>query len=256
MKAHLVVSENIRRFISFGLIVVIASSFILPSGGVAANSAKAFSQISFVANIETAGVVVSGVSLPGTAQLYFRRSGELDWRAAHYLMRIDDGRLVGSLFNLSPSTAYDVKVSDGAAEILGSFTTQADELVFAPTNTIYVNTNSPAGGDGSMSAPLRTIQEGVNRALPGTQVLVADGVYKESVTFPASGTAGNWIQVRAQGGGAVFDGSISIPAEEWKQYEGKANVWYAKINPGIKYLARDGLRFYQYDFLRRYGRRN
>lgn len=249
MKAHLVVSENIRRFISFGLIVLIAISFILPSGGVAANSAKAFSQISFVANIETAGVVVSGVSLPGTAQLYFRRSGELDWHAAHYLMRIDDGRLVGSLFNLSQSTAYDVKVSDGAVEILGSFTTQADELAFAPTNTIYVNTNSPAGGDGSMSAPLRTIQEGVNRALPGTQVLVADGVYKESVTFPASGTAGNWIQVRAQGGGAVLDGSTSIPAEEWKQYEGKTNVWYTKISPGIKYLARDGLRFYQYDFL-------
>lgn len=246
MKAYF---KNIRRFVSFGMIVVIASSFFLPTHGVAANSAKAFSQISFVANIETAGVVVSGVSLPATAQLYFRRSGDLEWRTAHHLVRIDDGRLVGSLFNLSPSTAYDAKVSDGTTEILGSFTTQADELFFAPTNTLYVNAGAPVGGDGSSTAPFRTIQEGVNRASPGTQVLVADGVYKEAVVFPASGTAGNWIQVRAQGGGAVLDGSTSIPEEEWKPYDGKANVWFTKINPGIKYLARNGMRFYQYDFL-------
>lgn len=238
-----------RRILQVGLIVILLGASFLPTIHAGALPPVLLGQISFVANIETAGIAVSGVGLPRTAQLSYRLSGEATWRTGHNLMRIDDGRLVGSLFNLSPSTTYEVKVSDGASEITGSFTTQADELFFALTNVIYVNDDAPTGGDGSMSTPFRSIQEGVNRASPGTQILVADGVYKESVTFPASGTAGNWIQVRAQGGGAILDGSTSIPAEEWKQYEGKANVWYAKINPGIKYLARDGLRFYQYDFL-------
>lgn len=238
-----------RSIVQVALVAVLLGTSFLPTIHVEALPPVTLGQISFVPNIETAGVVVSGAGLLRTAQLSYRLSGESTWRTGHPLMRIDDGRLVGSLFNLLPSTTYEAKVSDGASEITGSFTTQADELFYTPMNVIYVNDDAPVGGDGSMSAPLRTIQEGVNRASPGTQVLVADGLYRESVTFLASGTAGNWIQVRAQGGGAVLDGSTSIPAEEWKQYEGKANVWYAKINPGIKYLARDGLRFYQYDFL-------
>ncbi len=216
---------------------------------VSAIPSAAFSQIMFVPNIETAGVVISGVSLPSTAQLLFRRSGDTDWRTGHNLVRIDDGRLIGSLFGLSPSTAYDVRVVDGSTEISGNFTTQADELQFSPVNFIYVNASSSPGGDGSQAAPFRTIQEGVNRASPGTQVLVADGVYHESVMFPASGSAGNWIQVKAQGGGAILDGSTSLEADVWKPLEGKANVWFTKIRPGIKYLARDGLRFFYYDDL-------
>jgi len=234
------------RVFSFAVTLVLTLSVFSP---VSAVPAMAFTQISFVPNIETAGVVVSGAGLPRTAQLTYRRSGETEWRAGHYLMRIDDGRLVGSLFNLSAATSYDVRVVDGGSEISGSFTTQADELAFSPVNTIYVNDDAPPGGDGSFSAPFRTIQEGVNRASAGTQVLVADGIYHESVKFPASGTPGNWIQVKAEGGGAILDGSISIPAEDWQPYEGKSNVWFIKINPGIKYLARDGLRFYQYDTL-------
>lgn len=209
----------------------------------------AFSQIMFVPNIETAGVVVSGASLPPTAQMMYRRSGETEWRTGHQLVRIDDGRLIGSLFNLSSSTTYDVRVLDGGTEISGSFTTQADELTFSPLNVIYVNASASPGGDGSSAAPFRTIQEGVNRALPGSQVLVADGVYHESVNFPSSGSTGNWIQVKAQGGGAVLDGSEALAADVWKPFEGKANVYFTKISPGIKYLARDGLRFFYYDDL-------
>jgi len=70
---------------------------------------------------------------------------------------------------------------------------------------LYVSARAPAGGDGSAAAPFRTIQEGVNHATPGTQVLVTDGVYHETVTFPASGSPGQWIQVKAQGAGAILE---------------------------------------------------
>ena len=230
------------------LVVVPLASAFAPIPAVNAQPAQAFSQISFVPNIETTGVVVSGSSLPLSAQLYYRRSGEVNWRLAHDLVRIKDGRLIGSLFNLAQNTTYEARVSDGVSEITGAFTTQADQLVFAPSTTMYVNAAAPAGGDGSASAPFNTIQEGVNHAMPGTQVLVADGVYTEAVTFPASGMPGSWIQVKAQGGAAVLDGSISVSKDDWIPYEGKNKVWYTNVSP-IKYLARNEKRFYQYDFL-------
>jgi hypothetical protein len=221
----------------------------LADGVEAGRVAVAFSQLDLYANIETVGVIVSGINLPKKAELMYRRSGDSAWRMGHPLMRIDDGRLAGSLFGLSPSTAYEVRVADAGAEIGGSVTTQADELAFAPATIVYVNDDAPPGGDGSIVAPFQTIQEGVNRAAPGTQVLVADGVYRENVTFPASGTPGNWIQVRAEGGGAVLDGSEVLAANVWIPHESKSRVWFTKIGPAISYLARDQKRYYKYDDL-------
>ena len=229
--------------------MMIFISLCLPFQNAGATPRGAFSQISFVANIETAGVTVSGAGLPASAQMAYRRVGETNWQTGHNLVRIKDGRLVGSLFNLAPASSYEVKVTDGTGEIVGSFTTQADELLFTPTNIIYVNDDAAPGGDGSFAAPFRTIQEGVNRAAPGTQVLVADGVYKESVTFPASGMPGSWIQVKAEGGGAVLDGSDVMAPDVWTSYESKPYIWHTRIGYWIKYLARDGKRMYQYDYL-------
>lgn len=206
-----------------------------------------FSKMDLYANIETIGVVVSGAGLPKTAELLYRKDGETDWQPGHPLMRIDKGRLVGSLFGLSPATAYDIKVLDGAIEISGSVTTQPDELQFTPKTVLYVDDGTSAGGDGSKSKPFKTIQEGVNHAAAGTQVLVADGVYHETVSFPASGMAGNWIQVKAQGSGAILDGSQILSGDIWTSY--KKDVWFTRISPSIKYLARDGQRYYMYDNL-------
>jgi hypothetical protein len=239
--------ESLRRFAASLALILLLQTPLPAAADADGTLYAAFTQMDLIPNIETAGVVVSGSSLPSKAELFYRRAGEADWRVGHPLMRIDDGRLVGSLFGLSPSTTYEVKVADAGAEIYGSVTTQADELQFTPTNVIYVNKSAPSGGDGSSAAPFQTIQEGVNRASPGTQVLVADGVYREHVAFPASGTAGNWIQVKAQGGGAVLDGSEALAAGMWASYEPRPNVWFVKIGAPIKYLARDQKRFYNYD---------
>ena len=213
------------------------------------NFLATFSQLNLYPNIETIGVVVSGTNLPIRADLKYRQSNETNWRTGHPLVRIDDGRLVGSLFGLSPSTSYEIKVLDGATEISGLIATQPNDLQFTPSNIIHINDDAPAGGDGSSSAPFTTIQEGINRAVPGTQVLVADGIYREAVTFPASGTANNWIQVKAEGTGAILDSSETLTGNVWTQYEGKARVWFRKIGAPIGYLARDEKRFYMFDSL-------
>ena len=117
------------------------------------HSLAAFTQLNLYPNIETVGVVVSGTDLPRNANLLYRKSGETTWRNGHPLMRIDDGRLAGSLFSLAPSTNYEIKVLDGATEISGSVTTQANDLQFTPTVVLHVNDDAPAGGDGPVHRP-------------------------------------------------------------------------------------------------------
>jgi hypothetical protein len=111
----------------------VSYQFANPSFLPPARSKAVFTQLDLYANIETVGVVVSGANLPKTAQLMVRQSSQADWRAGHPLMRIDDGRLVGSLFGLSPATTYEVRVLDGTTEISGATTTQPDELQFTPS---------------------------------------------------------------------------------------------------------------------------
>ena len=210
-------------------------------------NATTFNTLNLYPNIETAGIVVSGANLPGGAQMSYRCGAEGPWLSGHPLMRINDGRLVGSLFGLSPSTDYEIKVTSGVNEISGATRTQPEELVFAPLATLHVNSNAPVGGNGSESAPFRTIQEGINKAQPGTQVLVADGIYQEALTFPISGSPGKWIQVKATGNVAVLDGSEWLNPKSWKAEGNK--TWFIKLGRQITYLARNRIRFYNYENL-------
>jgi len=210
------------------------------------SGAFASARIEMVANIATAGVYVSGENLPENASLLYRSSMDADWRVGHPMFQIEDGRLVGSLFGLRESTKYFVKVTSDSSEISGVLTTQPEDLTFVPQKIIYVNANAPAGGDGSEAAPFQMIQEGVDRATAGTQVLVADGIYREEISFPTSGAEGAWIQVKAAGNQVVLDGSKPVEGE-WKILERATQVWSIKVTGTIGYVARDGMRFYRFD---------
>lgn len=230
--------------------VTLAILFILLSTTVPVQAtpegAAVFNSIEFVANIETVGVAVSGTGLPATAELFYRQQGETEWRSGHPLMRIKDGRLVGSLFHLLPASTYEVLVFDGTSQITGAITTQPEQLSFTPVTTLYVDDDAGPGGDGSIVLPFHTIQDAVDHAGPGTLISVADGLYPEAVTFPASGTPGNWIQVKAQGDAAILDSAVRLSGDIWRA-DAKSNVWSTTISAPVSYLARDGMRYYQYD---------
>lgn len=213
------------------------------------NSITSLRQLDLYANIETIGVVVSGDELPESAELLYRRSSDTIWLTGHPLVRITDGRLVSSLFGLSPSTSYTIKVFGAANEIVGSVTTQPDELQFTPSAIVHVDDDAVPNGDGSPSSPFQTIQEGVDNAGPGTRVLVADGVYHEMVSFSSSGVEGNWIQVIAEGAGAILDGSDRLAGDIWTLHASEPDVWFTDIRESTFYVARDQDRFYRYDNL-------
>ena len=207
-----------------------------------------FTNLDLHANIETVGVIVSGQNLPSSAELMYRQGNDSEWKRGHPLMNIEGKHLVGSLFDLTESTTYEVKVTDGVNEITGSITTQPNQLQFTPTRVLYVDAGAAPGGDGSATAPFQTIQAGVNLATPGTQVLVADGVYHEEINFPTSGTENNWIQIKAAGQNAVLDGSRQLSGDIW-HHSRYRNVWYTRVVTIFQYLARDGERFYRFDTL-------
>lgn len=60
-------------------------------------------------------------------------------------------------------------------------------------SSFYVSKSGKDTNSGSFTAPWLTIQHAANSVTAGATVYVETGVYNESVTFPASGTASNYI---------------------------------------------------------------
>lgn len=205
--------------------------------------------LSLHGSIETVGVTVSGSGLPAAALVFYREAGAEAWTEGHELVLIDDGRLAGSLFWLTGDTEYEVHVIGEGVDTCMSVRTQPDALSFTPSETVHVDASASSGGDGSETSPFRTIQDGVDAAGPGTRVLVADGVYHEEVDLDVAGSPGAWVQVIAEGDGAVVDGSETLGGATWTPHGSVSGVWSTDIGSSCWYLARDGERFYRYNDL-------
>jgi hypothetical protein len=145
----------------------------------------------------------------------------------------------------SAATTY-VKVVNGSTELRARQPPARRTSIY--THYDSMQDDAPPGGDGSAAAPFQTIQQGIDRAGPGTQVLVADGVYREMVIFPVSGSINQWIQVKAEGSGAILDGSEHRTGKIWTPHPTRARVWFMSLGSPMVYLARDGQR-YKYDDL-------
>src|SRR5438094_1430398 len=81
---------------------------------------------------------------------------------------------------------------------------------FAAT-TVYVDNTNPACSDtgpGTEAQPYCTISAAIaaNKGA-GVTVFVKPGIYRESVSFPASGAAGNPFVLQSLGGLVVVDGA-------------------------------------------------
>lgn len=90
----------------------------------------------------------------------------------------------------------------------------------------YVDAQSNVTGDGTKKFPFKRIQEAADIAMPGDEIYVLPGIYRENVNPIHSGTEEARIVYRSvEPLKAVIKGSESI--KTWEQVEG--DVWMAKV---------------------------
>ena len=108
----------------------------------------------------------------------------------------------------------------------------------------YVAQNNFAGGDGSREHPFKTISEAAQVAMPGDEVIVSPGIYRESIDPPRGGEEGEPIIYRSSSLlGAVISGAERI--KNWKKESD--NVWSCEVpnsvfpgrNPYTNYVKGD-----------------
>jgi hypothetical protein len=96
--------------------------------------------------------------------------------------------------------------------------------------------DTPAGG--TFAAPFATIQFGVDRLAPGDTLHVRGGIYRESVTFPASGTAGGPITVKAFPGETATVSGADLFSGSWGIHTN--SIYKAAIGGQIRQLFING----------------
>ena len=92
---------------------------------------------------------------------------------------------------------------------------------------IYVDKHARRSGMGTREYPFQRIQEAANIAVPGDEVIVAPGVYREYVNPRRGGTEENRIVYRSEEMlGATITGAEKL--RDWTRVEG--NVWTARVS--------------------------
>ncbi|MBR1586060.1 MAG: right-handed parallel beta-helix repeat-containing protein [Clostridia bacterium] len=92
----------------------------------------------------------------------------------------------------------------------------------------YVSASAATEGNGSAQAPFRSISQAAAVALPGDEVIVRPGVYREYVNPAHAGTAERPITYRSeQPLGAVITGAE--PVKNWTPCKDMPGVWTATV---------------------------
>ena len=196
------------------------------AGGAApagAQTSATLVSISGYGNFHAAGVVatVAGdTNQNATLALAWRRVGAPTFRTAQPLIRISTTTFTGSLFSLSPGGNWEARVTladpdgtSGTTTLTTTFSTRSALLAEPTLQTLYVAPGGDDGGPGTAGQPLATIQEGANRATPGTLISIASGIYRERVELAVSGTAAQPIVFRGSAPGAILDGADAALAQ-------------------------------------------
>ena len=200
------------------------------------------------------GVRVEGlVSTPAGHRMEYRPAGGGDWRRGHPLTSLPGGRLVGSIFYLTPDTDYEVRVTVEPAggapyAVTGTARTRSERFPSGSGRSYYVSPQGDDAAEGSRERPFKTIQRAAEVAGPGDVVRVLPGVYRETVVVPRSGRPDAYITFRAQGEGVFLTGAD--PRFEQKGQDRWSRIaqglYVTPLPEGTGFVAADGKRLYRY----------
>ncbi|HUT35380.1 MAG TPA: hypothetical protein VNE39_17970 [Planctomycetota bacterium] len=175
-------------------------------------------------------------------QVEYRKAGDAAWRTGFPLLRceswespdpkypFDVGNLLaGSLFDLEPGTAYEVKLTlkdpdGGEGQHTVTVTTRTEPPHYEGLRTLYVVPGT-GGGTGTREAPFEGIAAADTAAQPGDVFLLLPGTYGGSVGLKKSGQPGKPIVWRGTDrtkvilDGSGKDESLSFSGQGHLQFE-------------------------------------
>jgi len=169
-------------------------------------------------NVDRPTLVTLGVQLLITGDdnhnaevaVRYRVAGSSDWKPAMNLFRVFPesvvGRAVpeqfaGSIFDLHPSTTYEIELhaTDADGPVDQTLTTQATTRSL-PTDPVNPSAKSVSDAVG--------LQAALDAGAPGDVITLTDGIYRGPFTSTASGTSTDPIVIRgADEDGVVLDGA-------------------------------------------------
>ena len=149
------------------------------------------------------------------ALLEYRDDGSGSYRPGFPLSRVSDTRFIGSLFGLSPGSAYQVRVnfSDPGAgplngtTLIGTAATRSEPVFPALSKSYHV---SPTGSGNACSPNLPcSLNQGLTLAQSGETIFLRGGVYfGGDLVLPRSGAPGAPILIQGfPGETAILDGA-------------------------------------------------
>lgn len=217
-------------------------------------------QLALYGTFHAMGVIVS---LPtdadplnsATASVQYRPAGQSAYQQGFPLTRVTGTRFVGSLFDLTPGTTYDVTVRFAGADAPALDGTQLqataatrEEIVLPEADQILFAAPSGSGSTCSEIVPC-ALATAVAAADAGTTILLRGGVYDTgAMTVPRGGTQQAPVIIAGYPGeAAVLDGSD--PAVfAWTHYG--SGVYQTTINVTDPHVVMVGdQRLFPYDTL-------
>jgi hypothetical protein len=184
------------------------------------------------------------------ANLEVRVSGVGDYAAAFPLTRVSAASFVGSLFGLSPGTAYDVRVRysdpDGAPLDTGwaAATASTRQEISIPAAARTLNVSATGSGTTCSTATPCALSQALSQARAGDEILLAAGSYYQGgITVSASGTAAAPIVIRGATS-AILDGSDPGTFTWTSQGSGLYTTTVNAADPHL--VSANGARLYPY----------
>jgi hypothetical protein len=181
------------------------------------------------------------------AQVEYRKAADAMWRRGFPLLRCESWQsadpkypfdvgnlLAGSIFDLEPGTAYEVRLTlkdpdGGEAQRTVTVTTRTEPPHYAGLRTLYVAPVGPGagadGGTGTREAPFEGIAAADRAAQPGDVFLLLPGTYSGSVGLKKSGQPGKPIVWRGTDRAKVIldgsgkDESLGFGGQDHLQFE-------------------------------------
>ena len=190
--------------------------------------------ITTVSTFNNIGIEVASTQAD-TIKVEYKEAVESTYKPGHFLSRIDANNHAGSVFMLKSGTSYTIKLKLTTGDTIITTSTRVDSFPgpsgAAGTEYHVSPTGSDANNGRTFVTAYKTIGKAVSVAQAGNTVYIHNGVYREEITLPRSGTATAPIIFRnAPGEHPIMDGRDTVMFTNFTLYDATKSIYNCATN--------------------------